>query len=1434
MKYAGIDIGAETIKYAVCDGETKQIAAFGCAEHHKDVQGALAQTFQSLIAQNADCIAVCGRFANLINLKSYPARAVQKRGLKYLFGDDPVTCISIGCNGFSVLEKRSNGADIMRENSRCSQGTGNFLRQLIERFGLTLGQADDLCCDVDRPCRLSGRCPVILKTDMTHLANRGEPQANIIAGVYDAICDNVQALVKPALCPKNILLAGGVTRSLRIQNNFGEYCRNNGLTLIPPTEFSQFYIDAAGCALLAAESGGDSLATLLKDPVSPDAVKALAVGIIKRDNIKRFDAIPPLKTYLSKVKRLDPPKLRADIAKDSCVALGFDIGSTGSKAVAVTIDKSGNPLGDICWQDYLRTNGNPVEAARQLAQRFLQSPFKTARVVAFGVTGSGREIVGSMLSSCFGAQSVYIINEIAAHAEGARSVDPDVDTIFEIGGQDAKYIRLCDGRIVDAAMNEACSAGTGSFIEEQGRKFKETQSLSDLSDLALSAQSGVSLGQHCSVFMAQIIEEAIASGVSAPEILAGIYDSVILNYFYRVKGNRSVGNTVFCQGMPFQSPALAAAVARQTQANVIIPPNPGNIGAFGIALLARKAVKNTIPCDLADFLRAELTRRDTFVCASNKGCGGAGNKCRIDKIVVQIKDKTLRFTWGGACSLWDKGISVKKLPDFAPDPFAERKHAVDRVIAALPKRGRPTIAVSEEFQLKTLFPFFASFFWHCGFDIAVFEGGTINDLRKGLDESNVRFCAPMQHYRGVASKMAASGCDFIFWPMMRCGKSAANEETSAICPIVQSSPDLLRCDLNVRTSRIISPVIDMGPGNLESLSFAASCRNLAKSLRIGDAAFSSAFKAAKQAQAKFDADLLETGKRALDFAARHNLAAVIVLGRNYTIHNNALNSNVPALLKSQGAIAVPVDCYPVDGGEPVYSNIYWSYGQINLRAATQIRKTPNQYAIWCSNYGCGPDSFNLHFFQFIMQGKPCAVIETDGHSGDAGTKTRIEAFLRCIAEYEELPPSENYNDLHALERINEPIREAIRQKAAIVVPPMGDNAEILAAGFRNIGANCKMLPRPARKTLQIGRRYTSGKECLPALITLGSILEYAQNADKNEKIVYFMPRSDGPCRLGCYNLLDKIVLKQCGLADRVKTWSLCDTDYSEGVPLLTFIAIYAGFIACDALMAALYDVRPAESVPGAANAIYKNAYNDLVACLDNLPHPNLWIPYVAKEVLSGSLFGISNIIGRAAAEFAKIKQNKRIPSVCVTGEIYVRNDPFANDDLIDALERRGMRVVFAHFSEWIEYADIINREILKTSYNVPGIAVSEFVRHIIRAINAPMNQALRRNMRHDVHKILDDAEKYLRKDLVGEEILTVGTPLHAYKNGEIQGVVSVMPLECMPGKIAENQFCHIAENEGLLSLSLAYNGDPLPESALDDFCFEVKQRFNRMHQTKRA
>jgi predicted nucleotide-binding protein (sugar kinase/HSP70/actin superfamily) len=588
-------------------------------------------------------------------------------------------------------------------------------------------------------------------------------------------------------------------------------------------------------------------------------------------------------------------------------------------------------------------------------------------------------------------------------------------------------------------MNEACSAGTGSFIEEQGRKFAGIEDVRQLGTAATAASCGVSLGQHCSVFMAEVIDEAVAAGVDQPAIISGLYDSIIKNYLNRVKGNRSLGKVIFCQGMPFSADALAAAVARQTGSEVIVPPNPGTVGALGIALLAARELNaSRLPAlDPARFLEARVEQKDTFVCRSTSGCGGAGNHCRIERLRTVVSQQRSAFTWGGGCSLYDKGTRKRKLPDLAPDPFREREELLQKLIAPLAApRGNPRIALSDEFMLKGLFPFFAGFFHAAGYDLEIVSDAGPATLKRGIQSASVPFCAPMQLFHGLAERMAETGADWIFVPMLRSVPRVDGQRCSVVCPVVQAAPDVTRWSLNGRLaagssrntdsqsavsptcslerdtwqvartsksavspisksagcwpvrrlagletrdtagletcatgSRLLSPIIDFGDGNLESKAFLASCQRLAAELGLDKTQGRRAWSAGVALQREFDIACEEIGRRALEFCEAQRIVPVVVLGRNYTIYNKVLNSNVPAILREQGAIGIPLDCYPVAADVPMFTDMYWGYGHNLLRAAHQVRRTPGVYALYCSNYSCGPDSFTLHFAAHVMEGK---------------------------------------------------------------------------------------------------------------------------------------------------------------------------------------------------------------------------------------------------------------------------------------------------------------------------------------------------------------------------------------------------------------------------------------------------------------------------------
>lgn len=1424
-KYLGIDIGAETIKLVVFEKDQNTIkwTSSTTLVHAGDIE----KTLRLHVGDTPDFagVGVTGRGAQRLRLLQVPLPRALEMGVRFVHPElSRFTVLDAGAHGYCALEVHDENTRIFRENTRCSQGTGNFLAQLTGRFNMTVEQADEMALHA-QALPLSGRCPVILKTDMTHLANKGEDRARILAGLFDAVAENIEVLVKPGISLPDVVLSGQVCAGHRIRFHFEQHFSSLGMRVLFDPQAYRFYA-ALGAAL--------------------DAMTASSIVFedihawFSQEKPKAFITVPSLLKALSAV-HMPFAEPMPGLIPQSNVILGFDMGSTGSKVAALDIEKKA-----MVWNRYVRTDGDPVGAAKTLITHFYEAGGDAVQVCGVGVTGSGREIVGQMIRAVTGAQTVVILNEIAAHAEGALSVDPEVDTIFEIGGQDAKYIRLSGREIVDTAMNEACSAGTGSFIEEQGLRLFPGATIQDLSEIALAADTGISLGQHCSVFMAEVIEQAKAAGEELPAIVAGIYDSVIQNYLNRVKGPRDIGKKIFCQGMPFSSMALAAAVARQTGREVVVLPYPGLMGALGIALLAQRHLPTLhANIDLRPCLDAVVEAREEFVCKSTKGCSPPGNHCRIDRLRLHIGTETRTFLWGGACSLYDQSESRTALPPDAPDPFRERMQALlahcpptthSGGIACTHTTKRKTLAMTHEFLLQGLFPFFATFYRELGFDVICPPKAGSTTLRRGIARLPVPMCAPMASYTGTVEEMLDFEPDFLFLPMLRDVPRVENEMHSTVCPIAQASSDIIVRLYSHRPSvRFLRPIFDMGPENLDSDLFFRSCVAAAREVGVLDEErVHDAFQKAKQAQNVFDQELSEIGRRALAWAHTHHVPVVVTLGRTYTVYNDVLNSNVPHLLRELGALPVPVDCYPLHENVPVFETVYWGYTQANLRAAHEVRRTPGHFAVFCSNYSCGPDSFSLHFAASILQGKPYAVIETDGHAGDAGTRTRLEAFLYCVQQEERTGrPSVHRprEQLRLLELDALTLSDVRRRRDILLFPRMSENAELAAASLRGDGFLAEALPMPDAHALQLGRKYTSGKECLPAVVTLGSLLARLQEARYEDRFAFFMPTASGPCRFGMYNLLHKTVLKRLGLLDRVKLVSQPDSDYFTGISKGLAVRTFTAFAVGDMLMQALLSARPVEKYPGAAKAIYEETQQELIHVLEQQPAPSLGNSLV--ETLGG-LFGMRTICQKAASRFASImRQDVQKPVVTLVGEIYVRLDPFSNDFIIDKLEQRGMSVRLAPLGEWLEYTDVSNEmEIRKGRFAAPDAfwarAVSMFIqRSITQRVYHIFAQELAWPERTTAASSMKAAAPYIRPELLGEAVLTLGGPIHEYRQGEIDGVVSVGPLECMPNKICEAQFFHVQRDTGLPYLVLSLNGEPLDEKALDHFAYEVHRRFRQ-------
>jgi len=683
----------------------------------------------------------------------------------------------------------------------------------------------------------------------------------------------------------------------------------------------------------------------------------------------------------------------------------------------------------------------------------------------------------------------------------------------------------------------------------------------------------------------------------------------------------------------------------------------------------------------------------------------------------------------------------------------------------------------------------------------------------------------MQQHHGTVAALAARVADFVFQPMLRELPRVAGERASQLCPVVQAAPDLLAADLGATLAgRLLAPVVDVGPGRLDAPVFLDACRRLAQGVGVSDErTWRAAWSDGREAQAAFDEALLQIGRRALARCREDALLPVVVLGRTYTIHNEVLNSNLPAILRQQGAIAIPVDCLPVGEEAPLFENMFWGHGQRILRAAWQVRRTPGLYAIYASNYSCGPDSFTLHFFGALMEGKPFAVIETDGHAGDAGTRTRVEAFLHCAREDRRAPATQKPPGVERLTVMSRTLPELLGGGARLLVPPMGPQAHALGAVLLGVGLDIEVLPEPTRQTLRIGRRHTSGKECLPAVVTLGGLLERLEReTDPAARFTFLMPGTDGPCRFGAYKELHQLVLDRLGLAGRVRIWSPPFGDYFQGIPAGAGALVLTGAVAIDLLRDLRYEVAAFEPHRRAAEHHFDQFLAELTRLLEREAASDLGSGRVLREAATGRLYGVPALLRRAGETFGAWRGPARAPRVLVVGEIFLRNEPFSSGYVADALARRGIVARVAPVAEFLQYSDHCGRQRRRRGV---GDRLDGWVRRRIEtACHAAAARAFGWSPPAGTAATLHAAAPYLRDALEGETVLTLGAAVESWRRREVAGVLSVGPLECMPNKLAESLFHHAAAREGLLSLTLSLNGDPVDSEALDAFAFEVHAR----------
>lgn len=1375
----GICVGASTVSIvqlsATIDPKTKKATDIVIEEHEShphegDPKHTLSTIVERLYPSSYDHIALTGRkFTDFVNLTTISEPEATERAYTFVKPEDTIcpAIVSAGGETFMVyaLDDKGTISNVITGN-KCASGTGEFFLQQLRRMDVSLDDAVQFASESE-PHHVSGRCSVFCKSDCTHATNAGIPKSQVTAGLCHMMANKVVELLNKVE-QKDVMVVGGVTRNRMMM----EYLHKEIPGLIVPKEAP--YFEALGAALWALEN---------ETKAFPGHAEFL------KDEISSFASLPALQDFENMVefKELTRGSFKPN---DKCI-LGLDVGSTTTKAVLLR--KSDDAM---LASVYLRTNGDPVDAFHKCYQAILdqiteQLPADQIEIVGIGVSGSGRQIAG------LHAMTDGIINEIIAHATAAVHFDPEVDTLFEIGGQDAKYTFIRNSVPSDYAMNEACSAGTGSFLEESALETLGIE-MEDIAGVALTAKSAPNFNDQCSAFISSDIKTAIHEGVERKEVVAGLVYSVCINYANRVKGNRPVGKKVFMQGGVCYNKAVPLAMASLVGKPIIVPPEPGLMGAFGVALEVKKRIESGLMDEKLFYLEGLIARKvtygKTFVCAGGKE--KCDRKCEINMIELDGK----KYPFGGACNMY---INMRKninydvanldLVRIRQDlVYKKHGHLFDQNSA---ESKKPTVALNRSFLVNTYFPLYSNFFNELGFNVVMPDEPT----QEGIEQRNAAFCYPVELAHGFFDSLlkAQQRPDYIFLPHFKAVPNLEGYLTSQVCPFVQGETFYLQStfkeqiqDIIDKGTKLFTPLIDLTHGMQDARK---PLVETALSMGISKVDAEKAYKIAIKAQLDCLSEMQEIGRKAVtELEKTPDTVAVTIFSRPYNGFVDEAHMGIPHKIASRGVLVIPFDFLPMDD-ETIAENMYWGLGQRILGAAKYIKKHPQLFGTFITNFSCGPDSFLISFFRDIMERKPSLTLELDSHTADAGLETRIEAFLDIVASYRLLLQNkaietDTKSFFQAKTILENGVLTVISSsgehvpitdpRVTLLIPSMGQiSSESLSAVLCSQGINAVVQPAPDEETLKIGRANSTCKECLPLIITTGTMVDYIENHQKeNEILVYFMPSAGGPCRFGQYNVFMKNLIKNNKFND-VAVLSLTSENSYAGLGNNFQLLAWTATVITDVLE----DIR---------SMLLANAVNPDTALEAFMAE---W-EKIKASIKKGSFAAIRKQLKRSAKSLKKIPTKnhyKDVPTVLLAGEIFVRREALSRQHITEKMAAKGFATTCSPVAEWIIYSDyLVENDLTEEPLEGMGKFGFHIKKNVMRYIEKKIKSILSKSgLVHaeplDIKSIIDKGSKYISPDLPGEAILTVGSALDEIAT-HVSGVIAIGPFGCMPNRLAES------------------------------------------------
>ncbi len=1170
----GLDIGSVSLAAVLVD-ENLRLHQQAYIFHHGDIRNALMQglahwPWSQIYASSATIstpksIRIEHRYDNYISLIE---------GSRWLM-PEVASILNIGGEKFNLIRfDKAGNYESNKKNTSCAAGTGSFLDQQANRLGLadiaTFSSA--ALTNQGQIPKIASHCAVFAKTDLIHAQQEGYTIAEIADGLCLGLSKNiVDVLIAEEKLSEPVLVTGSVAKNAAVVRHLEELlgCKLH-------TDPRSHLLEAMGAVVHYRKEHSENL-------FAPQALRLEELYNPQHTNRKyQFDS---LQLHLTEYPDFDSWKryeqesasighshpVEVDIylpivaEQQLSVYLGIDIGSTSTKAALLL------PDGDVLAGFYTKTAAKPLYAVKALLYAIdqMQQLFPNFRLIFLGTgtTGSGRKFIGQIIGADL------MVDEITAHARAAFELNPETDTIIEIGGQDAKFTTMRHGRVTFSIMNNVCAAGTGSFIEEQAGKL----------DCSLAMYAGRAEGQRapmasdrCTVFMERDINHLIQDGYEVDEVLATVLHSVRENYLTKVAIEKNIGEVVCFQGATAKNRALVAAFEQRLGKPIFVSKFCHLTGALGTALLLREEKKGE-----SSFRGLSLYRQDIPI--RSEICELCTNHCKVT--IAEVSGQSVAY--GFLCG---RDLETQKFVNKNTSGFdllkAHKKtfHVPQKVIES-PIPNEFTVGLPASLHIAEDIPFWQLFFDKLNVK-TVHTGAFKGAVKIGKKMSGAEFCAPMAAFHGHVAE-AASKSDYLFLPYYLDNKKVSQKERRQYCYYTQFAPSLTTQMMeqhngSALTKNILSPIIKY----LYSPFFTK--KELYYSLKqikerkfsfweISDA-FDYARKEMKERQSSWK-ELLKTSRKGKD-----GDFSVVFLGRPYTVLSRDLNKGIPEIFANHGIMTFYQDMLSytpedVKRIQPLLKELHWNFAAKIMESAEVIANDPNLYPVFITSFMCSPDSFILDYFKELMDyhHKPYLILQLDEHDSSVGYETRIEASIRAFRNHFQKEDKLKPQGLYHI-----PMKAATLTGKTILLPNWDEmSIRLIAANLRHAGYDARLLTE-SEELIQKSLRHNSG-QCIPMNIIAEEFIAYLRTHNLDPaKTVLWMIDSPLACNIKLYPYhIKKIVDQYAGdlSAAQVYGGQVTYEDLSYHTALMSYLAYMFGGL----LKRAGTRYRPYEIVPGSTD-----------------------------------------------------------------------------------------------------------------------------------------------------------------------------------------------------------------------------------------------------------